>query len=160
MHFNSADTRDDRKSLVIRQKGESQSGCYKKTKRAKCSKNQTFIIPWYTDVKRLSARSSLWEFIADWLTDQAGRLPITWPKTVLDKMGIISNYIYVRKKFCVSYHNNTQAININLVNKGSYLCNLFFIFISIFIMINCVISWIHIHLFFCLLFRISPFILD
>ena len=38
----------------------------------------------------------------------------------------------------------------------SWLCDLFFIFISIFIMINRIISWIQTHLFFCLFFRISP----
>ena len=32
-------------SSVIRQKGESQNGCYKKTKSAKCSKKQTFLTP-------------------------------------------------------------------------------------------------------------------
>ena len=33
------------KSLVIRQKGESQNGVYKKTKRAKFSKKLTFLTP-------------------------------------------------------------------------------------------------------------------
>ena len=33
-------------SLIIRQKGEAQSGCYKKTKRAKFSKKRTFLNPW------------------------------------------------------------------------------------------------------------------
>ena len=32
-------------SLVIRQKGESQNGCYKKTKHAKFSEKQTFLTP-------------------------------------------------------------------------------------------------------------------
>ena len=35
------------KSSVIRQKGESQSGCLKKTKHAKFSKKRTFFTPWY-----------------------------------------------------------------------------------------------------------------
>ena len=39
----------------------------------------------------------------------------------------------------------------------SYLCGLFFIFISIFIMINRIISWKQTH--FCLFFRICPIIL-
>ena len=34
------------RSLIIRQKGEAQSGCYKKTKRAKFSKRRTFLNPW------------------------------------------------------------------------------------------------------------------
>ena len=33
------------KSPVIRQKGESQNGCYNKTKRAKFSEKQTFLTP-------------------------------------------------------------------------------------------------------------------
>ena len=36
------------KSSVIRQKGESQNGCFKKIKHAKFSKKQTFLPPWYT----------------------------------------------------------------------------------------------------------------
>ena len=32
-------------SLVIRQKGESQNGCFKKTKHAKFSEKQTFFTP-------------------------------------------------------------------------------------------------------------------
>ena len=32
-------------SSVIRQKGESQNGCFKKAKHAKISKKQTFLIP-------------------------------------------------------------------------------------------------------------------
>ena len=40
----------------------------------------------------------------------------------------------------------------------SYLCDLFFIFILIFIMINRIISWIQTHLFFCLFSRICPII--
>ena len=38
----------------------------------------------------------------------------------------------------------------------SYLCDLFFIFTFIFIMIHRIISWIQTHLFFCLFFRICP----
>ena len=36
---------------VIRQKGESQKGCYKKTKHAKFSEKWTFLTPWYTHVR-------------------------------------------------------------------------------------------------------------
>ena len=38
-------------SKVIRQKGKSQNGCYKKTKYAKCSKKRTFPTLWYTHVR-------------------------------------------------------------------------------------------------------------
>ena len=41
------------KSSVIRQKGESQNGCYKKTKHAKFSEKQTFLTPWYAHVSVL-----------------------------------------------------------------------------------------------------------
>ena len=34
-------------SSVIRQKSESQNGCFKKTKHAKFSKKRTFLTPWY-----------------------------------------------------------------------------------------------------------------
>ena len=37
-------------SLVIRQKGESQNGCFKKTKHVKFSKKRTFLTPWYAHV--------------------------------------------------------------------------------------------------------------
>ena len=36
---------------VIRQKGESQNGCFKKTKHAKFSEKQTFLTPWYAHVR-------------------------------------------------------------------------------------------------------------
>ena len=36
---------------VIRQKGESQNGCFKKTKHTKFSENWTFLTPWYAHVK-------------------------------------------------------------------------------------------------------------
>ena len=39
------------KSPVIRQKGESQNGCFKKTKHAKFSEKQTFLTPWYVRVR-------------------------------------------------------------------------------------------------------------
>ena len=34
-------------SSVIRQKGEFQNGCFKKTKRAKFSEKRTFLTPWF-----------------------------------------------------------------------------------------------------------------
>ena len=37
-------------SPVIRQKGESQNGCFKKAKHAKISEKQTFLTPWYAHV--------------------------------------------------------------------------------------------------------------
>ena len=38
------------KSSVIRQKGESQNGCFKKTKHVKFFEKHTFFSPWYADV--------------------------------------------------------------------------------------------------------------
>ena len=40
------------KSSLIRQKCESQNGCFKKTKQAKFSKKQIFLTPWYMCVSR------------------------------------------------------------------------------------------------------------
>ena len=37
-------------SLVIRQKSESQNGCFKKTKQAKFSEKRTFLTPWYAHI--------------------------------------------------------------------------------------------------------------
>ena len=37
--------------LVIRQKGESQNGCFKTTKHAKFSEKRTFLNPWYAHVR-------------------------------------------------------------------------------------------------------------
>ena len=42
-------------SSVIRQKGESQNGCYKKSKHAKFSENRTFLAHWYAHVVSISA---------------------------------------------------------------------------------------------------------
>ena len=38
-------------SSLIRQKSESQDGCFKKTKHAKFSEKRTFLTPWYTHVR-------------------------------------------------------------------------------------------------------------
>ena len=38
------------KPSVIRKKGESQNGCFKKTKHAKFSEKRTFLTPWYAHV--------------------------------------------------------------------------------------------------------------
>ena len=39
-------------SSVIRQKGESQNGCFKKTKEAKFSEKWIFLTPWYAHVRQ------------------------------------------------------------------------------------------------------------
>ena len=39
-------------SSVIRQKGEPQTGCFKKTKHAKFSEKWTFLTPWYAHVRK------------------------------------------------------------------------------------------------------------
>ena len=38
-------------SSVIRQKGESRKGCFRKTKHIKFSKKRTFLTPWYAHVR-------------------------------------------------------------------------------------------------------------
>ena len=38
-------------SSVIRQKGASENGCFRKIKHAKCSEKQTFLTPWYAHVR-------------------------------------------------------------------------------------------------------------
>ena len=48
-------------SSVIRQKGESQNGCFNKTKHAKFSEKQTFLTSWYTDRK-------IWRAFFSWNT--------------------------------------------------------------------------------------------
>ena len=39
------------KSSLIRQKGECENGCFKKTKHAKFFKKRTFLTPWYAHVR-------------------------------------------------------------------------------------------------------------
>ena len=55
-------------SSVIRQKGESQKGCFKKTKRAKFSEKRTFLTPWYA-LRSVSIRGS--EIFVFWKTWRA-----------------------------------------------------------------------------------------
>ena len=58
---------------------------------------------------------------------------------------------------------NTSSYWDTFIDLGlflSYLCDLFFIFIFIFIMINRIILWTQTQLFFCLLSRIFPIVLD
>ena len=45
--------------LVIRQKGESQNGCFKKTKYAKFFVKQTFLTPWYAHLLLFPAMPQL-----------------------------------------------------------------------------------------------------
>ena len=45
---------------IIRQKGESQNGCFKKTKHAKLSENRTFLTPWYAHIRT---------FLTPWYAD-------------------------------------------------------------------------------------------
>ena len=62
------------KSSVIKQKGESQNGCFKKTKLAKFSEERTFLTPWYAHV-RLRIRGlemfvfrKIWRALFSWNT--------------------------------------------------------------------------------------------
>ena len=50
---------DIEKTSVIRQKGESQNGCFKKTKHAKFSEKRTFLTPWYAHVREALENNSL-----------------------------------------------------------------------------------------------------
>ena len=50
-------------SSVIRQKGESQNGCFKKTKHAKFSKKRTFLTPWYARNVRFSENLACFVFL-------------------------------------------------------------------------------------------------
>ena len=38
-------------SSVIRQKGESQNGCFKESKHTNFSEKQTFLTPWYAQMR-------------------------------------------------------------------------------------------------------------
>ena len=52
-------------SSVIRKKGESQNGCFKKTKHVKFSGKRTFLTPWYAHVRvRIRGKkcSFFWKF--------------------------------------------------------------------------------------------------
>ena len=54
------------KLLVIRKKGQSQNGCYKKTKHAKSSKKQTFLTPWYTHARVRIRGEEMFVFPKNW----------------------------------------------------------------------------------------------
>ena len=45
----------------LQQKGESQNGCYKKAKHAKFSEKQTFLTPWYVNI-RVHIRGTKYSF--------------------------------------------------------------------------------------------------
>ena len=75
---------------------------------------------------------------------------ISWIELqMLIRCCLIQHFIYL---LCLSPCIYLGLFMLNL------LCDLFFIFISIFIMINLIISWKQTYLFFCLLFRICPII--
>ena len=50
------------KSSVIRQKGESQNGCFKKAKHVKFSKKRTFLTPWYAHLRVRNVCFSAWKY--------------------------------------------------------------------------------------------------
>ena len=75
---------------------------------------------------------------------------ISWIELqMLIRCCLIQHFIYL---LCLSPCIYLGLFMLNL------LCDLFFIFISIFIMINLIISWKQTYLFFCLFFRICPII--
>ena len=49
------------RSSVVRQKGESQNGCFKKTKHVKFSEKRTFLTPWYAHVTGGKKYSFFWK---------------------------------------------------------------------------------------------------
>ena len=49
------------KATVIRQKGESQNGCFKKAKHAKFSEKRTFFTPWYAHTRSLLSWNTRFE---------------------------------------------------------------------------------------------------
>ena len=53
-------------SSVIRQKGGSQNGCFKKTKHTKFSKKRTFLTPCYAHVMFVSRK--IWRALFSWKT--------------------------------------------------------------------------------------------
>ena len=58
------------KSSVIRQKGESQNGCFKKTKHVEFSEKQAFLTPWYAHIlASLFLPTSFWDSLFCLITD-------------------------------------------------------------------------------------------
>ena len=47
-------------SSVIRQKGRSQNGCFKKTKHVKFSEKRTFLTRWYAHVREMFVFRKIW----------------------------------------------------------------------------------------------------
>ena len=56
------------KLSVIRQKGKSQNGCFKKTKHVKFSTEQTWLTPWYTHVHVRIRKWNMFVFRKIWCT--------------------------------------------------------------------------------------------
>ena len=50
------------KSSVLRQKGESQNGCFKKTKHTKFSEKRTFLTPWYAHTRTCAYEGKKYSF--------------------------------------------------------------------------------------------------
>ena len=59
-------------SSVIRQKGKSRNGCFKKTKHVKFSEKRTFLTPWYVRVRirgyEISVFRKIWRALFSWNT--------------------------------------------------------------------------------------------
>ena len=81
-------------SSVIRQKGESQNGCFKKTKHAKYSEKQTFFTPWYAHVR-------------------TGSGVLCFPETPILRFALLP---YYRRRHVFDWHDHFL-----LVNKTTHL---------------------------------------
>ena len=70
-------------SSVIRQIGESQNGCYKKTKHVKFYEKRTFLTPWYVHIRNLTVNIQdsikiAMNWLLKWKEQTSALLSLSW----------------------------------------------------------------------------------
>ena len=60
------------------QKGESQNGCFKKTKHAQFSDKWTFLTPWYAHVRKKTENLVRFVFLKQWNDEKEFSFSIYW----------------------------------------------------------------------------------
>ena len=92
-------------SSVIRQKGESQNSCYKKTKHIKFSEKRTFLTTWYAHVRVRIRELKMFVFLKIW------RALFSWDSFWDSPFCLITNELFefVAKSSCflISFNKTT-----------------------------------------------------
>ena len=111
-------------ALVIRQKGESQNGCFKKRKHAQFSEKRIFLTPWYAHVrarirgKKCSFFRKIWRALFSWNTRFEIRTLALLPaicRNILSRWNLV-----FLSNLCCFWHE--------MIRLPDLICSIFYLF--------------------------------